>query len=209
MDEKNRTVNKTTKIKICGLRRPQDIQAANQYKPDYIGFVFAPASKRFVSPQQAAELKALLSPDIASVGVFVNEDREIIFDLLNKHIISIVQLHGQETEDDICWIKRKTDAQVIKAVSVHEKADIARWENSSADYLLFDHGSGGTGQTFDWSLLTDCCKRYFLAGGIDADNLKTALNQGAYAVDISGGAETDGWKDAEKISQLIRMVRIS
>ena len=188
MDEKNRTVNKTTKIKICGLRRPQDIQAANQYKPDYIGFVFAPASKRFV---------------------FVNEDREIIFDLLNKHIISIVQLHGQETEDDICWIKRKTDAQVIKAVSVHEKADIARWENSSADYLLFDHGSGGTGQTFDWSLLTDCCKRYFLAGGIDADNLKTALNQGAYAVDISGGAETDGWKDAEKISQLIRMVRIS
>lgn len=211
MDEKNKnirkTVNKTEKIKICGLRRPQDIQAVNQYKPDYIGFVFAPVSKRFVSPQQAAELKAQLSPDIACVGVFVNEDKEIIADLLDKHIISIAQLHGQETEDDICWIKRKTKAQVVKAVSVHEKADITRWEDSSADYLLFDHGSGGTGKTFDWSLLTDCRKRYFLAGGIDVQNLKEALNQGAYAVDISGGAETDGWKDAKKIEQLVRMVR--
>lgn len=179
----------------------------NQYQPDYIGFVFAPASKRFVSPQQAAELKAQLLPDLVRVGVFVNEDREIIADLLNKQIISVAQLHGQETEDDICWIKRKTKAQVIKAVSVHEKADIMRWESSHADYLLFDHGSGGTGQTFDWSLLTDCRKRYFLAGGINVDNLKDALNQGAYAVDISGGAETDGWKDAEKIAKLIHIVR--
>jgi len=203
MDEKNRT----GKIKICGLRRPQDIQAANQYRPDFIGFVFAPASKRFVPPRQAADLKEWLSPDIASVGVFVNEEREVVADLLNQHVIEIAQLHGQETEDDICWIKNRTKAQVIKAVSVREKADITRWEDSSADFLLFDHGSGGTGHTFDWSLLTGCGKRYFLAGGIDAQNLAEALTKGAYAVDISGGAETGGWKDAKKIGQLVRMVR--
>ena len=203
MDERKRT----TKIKICGLRRPQDIQSVNRYKPDYAGFVFAPASKRYVSPQQALELKKQLSPDIESVGVFVNEEREVIADLLNRKVIDIAQLHGQETEEDVCWIKKQTKAPVIKAVSVRKKADITPWEDSSADYLLFDNGSGGTGHTFDWSLLTGCSKRYFLAGGIDAGNLEEALTKGAYAVDISGGAETDGWKDAEKIAQLVHIVR--
>ena len=204
-------MNKTMKIKICGLRRPQDIQAVNRSRPDYIGFVFAPKSKRYVTPKRAAMLKAMLSPDIASVGVFVNEERELIADLLNQDIISIVQLHGQETEEDISWIKRKTGAPVIKAVSVRERADITRMEESCADFLLFDHGSGGTGQSFDWSLLkgVSCRKRYFLAGGISLDNIAKALAKGAYAVDVSGGAETDGWKDEKKIARFVQLAHMS
>ena len=196
-----------TKVKICGLTRMEDIQAANQYMPDYIGFVFAKKSRRFVLPQKAAELKRYLSSDISAVGVFVNEAKEEIVRLLNDHIIDLAQLHGQETEQEIQWIKEQTGNPVIKAVSVQSASDTVCWQNSSADYLLYDNGAGGTGQTFDWCLITECAKPYFLAGGIGLHNLAEALKQGAYALDLSGGAETNGKKDPAKIAEIIKKVR--
>lgn len=194
------------KVKICGLTRMEDIQAVNQYMPDYVGFVFANKSRRFVSPQKAAELKWNLSSGITAVGVFVNEQKEKIARLLDNHTIDMAQLHGQETEQEIRWLKEQTGKSVIKAVSVQSAIDIERWRNSCADYLLFDNGAGGTGQSFDWNLITECTKPYFLAGGIDLNNLADALKKGAYAIDLSGGAETNGQKDPDKIAKIIKMV---
>ncbi len=185
----------------------EDICAVNQYRPDYIGFVFAEKSRRYVSWRHAADLKSRLSEDVAAVGVFVNEARENIVKLLEQNVIDAAQLHGQETEEDICWIKERTGKEVIKAVSVRSKGDIDQWLKSSADYLLLDHGAGGTGHTFDWNLINGCTKPFFLAGGIHAGNLAEALKKGAYAIDLSGGAETDGKKDPEKIAEIMHIMR--
>ena len=116
-----------TKIKICGLTRPEDIEAVNQYKPDYIGFVFAKNSRRFITAKQAADLKKQLLDDIMAVGVFVNEAKDVIADLLIHDIIDAAQLHGNETESEIRWIKTQTGKQVIKAVSVQSRSDPVRW----------------------------------------------------------------------------------
>ena len=196
-----------TKIKICGLTRPEDIEAVNQYKPDYIGFVFAKNSRRFITAKQAADLKKQLLDDIMAVGVFVNEAKDVIADLLIHDIIDAAQLHGNETESEIRWIKTQTGKQVIKAVSVQSRSDPVRWSGSQADYLLLDHGAGGTGKTFDWNLITDCGKPFFLAGGINIQNLSRALSKGAYGIDISGGVETDGKKDTKKKAAVIEAVR--
>lgn len=197
-----------TKVKICGLTRLEDIRAVNRYMPDYIGFVFAENSRRSVTPRRAAELKRNLSSDITAVGVFVNEAKEEIARLLDDRTIEIAQLHGQETEQELRWIKERTGKPVIKAVSVRSASDIDHWLDSCADYLLFDNGAGGTGHAFDWSLITECTKPFFLAGGIGLDNLTEALKKGAYAVDLSGGAETNGQKDPDKIAEIIKMVRV-
>lgn len=195
------------KVKICGLTRMEDIQAVNRYRPDYIGFVFAKRSQRFIDPQRAAGLKKNLAPGIQAVGVFVNEPTEVVASLLTKNIIDLAQLHGQETEQEICWLKEQTGKPVIKAVSVRSASDAKEWENSCADYLLFDNGAGGTGHTFDWNFVQECKKPYFLAGGIGLDNLEQALLRDAYAIDLSGGAETEGRKDPDKIAEIMKMIR--
>ena len=195
------------KIKICGLTRQEDIAAVNLYQPDYIGFVFAPQSRRYLSYEQAAALRRQLCDEIAAVGVFVNEAKEIAADLLGQGVIDLAQLHGQETEADIRWIREQTGKPVIKAVSVRSRADIQGWQESSADYLLLDQGTGGGGCTFDWGLADECRKQYFLAGGIHIGNLKDVFQTGAYAVDLSSGVETNGKKDRVKIAQIIKAVR--
>lgn len=184
-----------------------DILTVNEYQLDYIGFVFAQKSRRFISVKQAARCKQFLSEQITSVGVFVNEPKERVAELLNQNIIQVAQLHGNETEQEIIWIKQQTGKPVIKAVSVHSKDDVPYWQQSSADYLLFDNGAGGTGMAFDWNLLTESDKPYFLAGGIHSGNLAKALTKGAYAIDLSSGVETNGTKDPDKIAEVIRMVR--
>ena len=196
-----------TKIKICGLTRQEDIEAVNRYLPDYIGCVFVSKSRRFLEPGRSAVLKEQLSPKIRAVGVFANEDKELIADLIKQRVIDMAQLHGQEDEDEIRWIQAKTGQPVIKAVSVKGRPDLVRSVGSCADFLLFDHGTGGTGSTFDWNLLSGCVKPYFLAGGVHIGNLPEALSKGAYAVDISSGVETDGRKDARKIEAVINKIR--
>ena len=196
-----------SKIKICGLTRMEDILAVNDSKPDYVGFVFYSKSRRYVSPDRAEELKAALSSDIQSVGVFVNEDSSIIEELAGQNIIDLIQLHGQENEEMIQYLKQTTKKPVIKAVSVESPKDIERWENSSADYLLFDNGAGGTGEKFQWDYIKGYHKPFFLAGGLNLSNLAEAHAQGAYALDLSGGAETEGVKDPAKIQAIVRTVR--
>ena len=154
-----------TRIKLCGLSRPCDIEAANELNPEYIGFVFAPKSKRYVTPKNAVQLKQLLAPEIKAVGVFVNESPETVADLWNKGIIDIAQLHGNEDEDYIKRLRKLTDKPIIKAFCVETAKDVADAEQSTADYILLDSGAG-TGMVFDWKLLQNIKRPYFLAGGL-------------------------------------------
>lgn len=197
------------KIKICGLTRPEDIACVNRLLPDYIGFVCWPGSRRFVSEEQAARLKAALSPEIRAVGVFVDAPVEEITALLQKGVIDMAQLHGEESEEDVCRIRELTGKPVIRAVKVGCRRDVEEWQGSAADYLLFDSGMG-SGRTFDWSLLEEVKRPYFLAGGLGADNLEQVLTQiQPYGVDLSSSVETGGYKDPQKICQVMEMIRIS
>ena len=141
-----------TKIKLCGLSRPCDIEAANELKPEYIGFVFASKSKRYITPEKAKELKQLLDATIKAVGVFVNEEAETIADLLNRSIVDIAQLHGTEDNDYIKQLRKLTDKPIIKAIRMKSEKDLAAAERCSADYILLDSGAG-TGTVFDWKLI--------------------------------------------------------
>lgn len=197
-----------TKIKLCGLTRPCDIEAANELRPDYIGFVFAPKSRRYVPPEQAAALKRMLHPAVQAVGVFVNEAPDRIAGLLNEGVIDIAQLHGQEEEAAIRRLRALTDRPILKAFRVDTERDIAAAQSSSADYVLLDSGAGGTGTAFDWALLRHIQRPYFLAGGLSLANAREAVETlHPYAVDVSSGIETDGWKDKAKMREFIRIVR--
>ena len=195
------------KIKLCGLSRPEDIEAANKCKPDYIGFVFWEKSKRKVDKEKARALKQKLDPGIKAVGVFVDESVDVIADLLNEAIIDIAQLHGSEDESYIAELKMKTDKPVIQAFQIKDKSDIIAAMGSSADMLLLDSGQG-TGSSFDWELLKEADREFFLAGGLNLSNIEGALDAiTPFAVDVSSGIETDGVKDHQKMQEFVNIVR--
>lgn len=196
-----------TKIKICGLSRVSDIECVNQFHPDYVGFVFA-RSRRQVTKEHAITLRMSLDADIETVGVFVNELPQIVGQYAEDGIIDLVQLHGNEDETYINNLRYKTGALIIKAFSVGSKEDIKKANACSADYVLLDHGAGGTGQVFDWSLLEGMERPYFLAGGLNQENVDRAIRTAhPYCLDISSGVETDGIKDSLKIEECIRRIR--
>ena len=196
-----------TKIKICGLTRLCDIEAVNAAKPEYAGFVFA-ESKRKVTPRQAEKLRAILSPDITLVGVFADETPENILSLVHSGIVDIIQLHGDENETYIEKLKAQTDKPIIKAVPVLNTGDVQKWADTCADYLLLDNKTGGMGRAFDWHLIGEAKKPFFLAGGLNIENIISAvLKIRPFAVDISSGVETQGSKDAEKIKAIIIKIR--
>lgn len=196
-----------TKIKMCGLSRLCDIDAANELKPEYVGFVFAKKSSRYLAPEQAAKLKKMLSPDIWAVGVFVDEKPEIVAGLLDNGTIDIAQLHGAESEEYIKKLRQLTDKPLIRAFRIQSAADIDDADNSSADYVLLDSGAG-TGSVFDWGLIRNIRRPYFLAGGLAPDNVENAVNKlHPFAVDVSSGIETDGVKDKLKMAAFVAAVR--
>lgn len=196
-----------TKIKLCGLSRTQDIEAANKLKPDYIGFVFAAKSKRRVSPLKATELKSRLDPEIKAVGVFLDDDLDAVAAMMNLGIVDLVQLHGSEDEEYIKKLRTITDKPVIKAFIINSAEDVKRAEDSTADYILLDGGKG-EGKAFDWSLLKNIKRPYFLAGGLNPGNAADAVRTLApFAVDVSTGIETDGKKDEEKMTAFVNAVR--
>ena len=196
-----------TKIKLCGLSCPCEIEWANELRPDFVGFVFAPRSKRFVSPEQAVELKALLLPQIKAVGVFVDEKHEHVARLLNDGVIDLAQLHGYEDEQYIASLQELTDKPVIQAFRVKTAADLARAQNSTANYVLLDSGAG-TGTAFDWSLINDINREYLLAGGLASDNVSEAVRTlYPWGVDVSSGIETEGHKDKVKMAAFVAAVR--
>lgn len=196
-----------TKIKLCGLSRLCDIEAANELQPDYIGFVFAPKSSRYVTGEKAAELKRRLSPGIQAVGVFVNELPEKVAALLENGVIDIAQLHGSEDAQYMERLRQCTGKPIIRAFRVKSAEDIKAVAHCTADYLLLDSGAG-TGTVFDWTLVKNIRRPYFLAGGLDAGNVANAVRElHPFAVDVSSGIETNGVKDRIKMAEFIAAVR--
>ena len=196
-----------TKIKMCGLSRAEDIQAANAIKPDYIGFVFAEISKRKVSALEASKLKSKLDPEIKAVGVFLDDKLDFVASMLNLGIVDVVQLHGSEDEEYIEKVRKITNKPIIKAFIIRSEEDVKRAEKSTADYILLDGGKG-EGRAFDWSLLKEIKRPYFLAGGLNHDNVGDAVKAlKPFALDVSTGIETDGVKDREKMTAFANTVR--
>lgn len=203
-----------TKIKICGLTRTEDIDMANEFLPDYVGFVFA-KSRRQVSAAQAKELKKRLRPGIKAVGVFVNEKPENIAEIANQGIIDLIQIHGDEDAAYCRQLRSLTQAPIIKAVRVQAENDFSGIEEFDCDYYLFDTLSskqyGGTGKAFDHSILYNkkIKKPFFVAGGLNKNNVATVIEViKPFGVDTSGGVESDGFKDINKIKEFIKQGRI-
>lgn len=198
-----------TKIKICGLSRPIDIEWVNEAQPDYCGFIVNVAkSKRNITPSVLCSLRSRLDETIVPVGVFVDEPQDTIIRLVCDHTLSAVQLHGSEDETYIANLKKEIDVPVIKAFKASSRESLRQAEESSADLILLDNGGGGTGATFDWRLLNNIKRPYFLAGGLGPHNLEEAVKTvRPWGVDMSSGVETDGIKDKEKILAAVAAVR--
>jgi len=212
------------RIKICGLTRPEETEAINRALPDFVGFVFAADSRRRVTPQRAAALRALIAPEVVTVGVFRDAPAEGIAELVERGVIGAVQLHGHESAEAIFRLRQLVAAPVVKAVSVHglasvtvpTPADPTRATDPAfpADWLLFDHGPGGTGRSFDLALIDRArqarslpAKPFFIAGGVGLGNLAEVLRRRPDGVDVSSGAESDGAKDPDKVRRLVELVR--
>lgn len=197
------------KVKICGLRRPEDIEAANVAKPDYVGFIFVPETKRYVKPDLAASFRRDLAADIQTVGVFVNAPIEEIVAIYQAGTIDLVQLHGEEDQAYIAHLKGQVDQHIIKSVAVGDELVV---DPNQADYLLFDSLSpsrGGSGKIFDWQMVSAYQEKpFFLAGGLGVENIEEALKVvRPYAVDASSSLETDGVKDPVKMQEFVAKIR--
>ncbi len=192
---------------MCGLSRMEDIEYANEVLPEFIGFVFAPKSRRYVSFEQAKKLRGELDYRIAAVGVFVDEDIENIVRLVKDEVIDMVQLHGSEDNAYIAKLREMAEVPIIQAFKIIDSCDAESAVLSDADFVLLDSGMG-TGKTFDWSLIKSINRPYFLAGGISPENAAQAVERfSPYAVDASSSLETDGVKDLSKMTALARAVR--
>lgn len=194
-----------TRIKLCGLMGLEDISYANAVACDYVGFVFA-KSRRQISPELAATMRLALKKEIISVGVFVNEQIATIRTLVESGTIGMVQLHGDENEQYLTSLQRELSVPVIKAVSITDRESLLPYRSSPADYLLLDAGKGGTGTSFDWSLAQACTRPFFLAGGLNCENLQEAIRTThPFAVDLSSGLEKGGRKDFSLMQQAVKI----
>lgn len=208
-----RNILTMTKIKICGLSRIEDIQYCNELKPDYIGFILNfPKSKRNISFDKAKELKSNLDDNIKAVGVFVNDDISTIADFCNNNIIDIVQLHGNEDANYILKLKSIIDKPITKAIRVKSAEEISIADTLPCDYLLLDtyisNMVGGSGKTFDWSIIPKISKPFFLAGGLNSENISNAIDVcNPYAVDVSSSVEDGDYKSYDKIKEFISIVK--
>ena len=208
-----------TKVKICGLTRIEDIQCANKIRPDYIGMVFYPKSKRAVTAAQAAQLKAKLESGIKAVGVFVNGEISFIVQLAQAGTIDVIQLHGDEDEAYIEQLRQQVahlGVPIIKAIRVRSEESLQNLGQYPVDFFLFDTYKpglyGGTGERFNLELEgVTIPKPYFIAGGLDASNVAHVIaeNPHAYAVDVSGGVEDSaaGLTEAQKMADFVAQVK--
>lgn len=193
------------KIKICGLKRSEDVDYVNTYQPDYVGFDFCGKKKKdYLWSGKRIKKRSFIFDSscrcFCKWGYFIFVEK-----LVKNDVIDLVQLHGQETNEYIKILKQKIDVPIIKAIQI--KNDDSFNVDYDVDYYLFDHGSGGTGESFDWSMLKEVNKSVFLAGGINLSNIDEALKLNVYGLDVSSGVETDGFKDREKIKEIVRRVR--
>ena len=175
-----------SRIKICGLRRPEDIAAVNEARPDYCGFIVEyPKSRRSIDRATLRELVRGLREEIVPVGVFVNAPKELVAELLEEGTIQIAQLHGQESQEYIQELKVLTEKPLIQAFSIKSKEDVERAREGEVG------------------------RPYFLAGGLDVENLREAIGLlHPWAVDLSSSLEIDGIKNAGRICQAVEIVRM-
>ncbi len=197
-----------TKIKICGLFRLCDAEYVNRAMPDYAGLVFCDKSRRYVSPAAAAKLRKEIDNRIPTVGVFVDADRELVIRLCRDKTISIAQLHGDEDEIYISALRRELPGiEIWKAFKIAGEKDVESAAGSGADMVLLDNG-GGTGESFDWSLIKSFPRSFIIAGGLKPENIGEAVSLlRPYGVDLSSGVETGGLKDFSKISAAVAAAR--
>ena len=195
-------------IKLCGLRRPEDIRIVNKFMPEYAGFILAEGRSRSVTPEEMAALAAELHPGILRTAVFLDQDPEWIVSLSEQNLMDVIQLHGSESDNEIRMLRERTGKCVIKAYRIDSGADIERAAASPADMILLDHGAGGSGEAFDWSLIRNIGRSFILAGGLTPENVHEAVTRTRpEAVDVSSGVETDQVKDEDKVQRFVEAVR--
>ena len=196
-----------TRIKLCGLSRLCDVDAVNDLRPEYVGFVFWEKSRRYVAPELAASLRKNLAAGIQAVGVFVDECPERIAALTGLGVIDVVQLHGSEDNAYISCLRTLTNTPIIQAFRVSSPQDLAEARESTADFVMLDSGRG-TGSLFDWSIVHGFARPFFLAGGLTPENVAAAIHEiNPFAVDVSSGIETQGVKDRAKMTAFVESVR--
>ncbi len=200
-------------IKICGITTLEEIDYINELKPDYTGLVFA-ESKRKVNIENGKKLLKALDKEIKSVGVFRNNTKEYIIEVVKNLPLDIIQLHGDEDNDFIDYLKSKTSCEIWKAVGIKSKDDLIKARSFNVETLLLDGSNPGSGELFPWEYLKEIHinKKFFIAGGINEKNVLEAMeNVNPYGIDTSSGVETieNGIrkKDKEKIKRLIKKVR--
>ncbi len=207
----------TPKIKVCGLTKPQQIQLISEWGVDYFGFIFYPKSPRYLLDFMTLETLGNINVS-QKVGVFVNEEIETIENIIKTANLQLIQLHGDETPDDLIELKSKTEADLIKVIKIGEKTSASEIQSQlnlfekSTDYYLFDTQTpqyGGAGKTFNWQLLNQlhCPHPYFLAGGISISNKNELenLKSSPYALDLNSKFENaPGDKNTELIKTFIK-----
>ena len=199
-----------TKIKICGITRPDDAQLASEYGARMIGMIFYDKSPRFISDSAAEKIVQILPEEVLPVGVFVNPEVEKISSIIDNTGIKALQIHGKFNNDEV----NNLNLPLIQAYSISDKNDFDSIRQNGSDYFLLDNKElnryGGTGKTFDWELIpTDLRKdRMILAGGITAENAAEAISKISPAfLDVSSGVESSpGIKDKMKLEQLFKAV---
>ncbi|MCK9294601.1 MAG: phosphoribosylanthranilate isomerase [Desulfobulbaceae bacterium] len=201
-----------TRIKICGMTDLAEVQHAVAAGVDALGFIFAKASPRYIDPERARVIISTLPPFVAAVGVFVNEEAELVAEIAQYCQLSVIQLHGAESPG-YC---RRFQTRVVKAFQVHAgltALDLQSYEAVVSGFLLDTYDkkqAGGTGKTFDWSLVRNLQpgKPVILAGGLGPANVAQAIAEvRPFAVDVNSAIETEpGRKDPVLISRLVEAV---
>lgn len=199
-------------VKFCGMRRKEDIQYANECRPDYVGFILTDGFKRTVSKEDFLALEKGLDKNIKRVGVFVNERPHNILELAEH--LDVIQLHGDEDHTTVFYYSDVTNCEIWKAVRAKSPEDIERYKWNHIDKLLIDSFSedsvGGTGKRIDTEIVKNAKieKPFFIAGGITAENIAEIVRDTKpYGVDISSGIETDGFKDLQKMKKIMQILR--
>lgn len=198
-------------LKLCGIRNIADIDLMNRYQPDYVGFVLAPSTRQ-VRPEELAKLRLHLSASLRCVGVVVDEPIERLLDIISITGVDVVQLHGHEDEAYIHELRKHTNIELWKAIRIRSEEDLKNLSLPHISKFLLDSFTegcmGGSGKTFNWKLLRGLdCSKLWIAGGINMDNIKEVLSFHPEGVDISSSLETNGYKDEEKVKQMISEVR--
>lgn len=202
------------RIKFCGIRRLEDVVAVNLCQPDYMGMILSGGFRRSISQEQAQRLVQEKSDAIAAVGVFVNESSEIICRMAEQLHLQVIQLHGNESAEQIQTLQQKTGLPVWKALRIGTLEELEAAGTNPADCLILEGktgaGIGGTGVCADWELLArhSWNRSFFLAGGLQPENVLEAIaTVSPTGVDFSSGIEEDGVKSLRRMKQLMTLIR--